>query len=138
MPVSIKIDSLEHMLLSCFSRNCVALQVVAYNKIDVPDSGDYIDDVREFLLSEGVPAEDFFAISAATGTGVLDLVRRVHKVLDALPMQVRLLSGNMWHSMGSASQDITHYIISVKARTYFCIVRRLERGYAIQGYLPSG
>lgn len=66
-----------------------AAQVVVYNKIDVPDSGDYIDDVREFLLSEGVPAQDFFAISAATGTGVLALVRRVRQVLDELPAQVR-------------------------------------------------
>ncbi|BDA41236.1 GTPase Obg [Coccomyxa sp. Obi] len=62
-------------------------QVVAYNKIDVPDSGDYIDEVREFLLGEGVPPEDIFAISAATGQGVRDLVRRVRDVLDTLPVE---------------------------------------------------
>lgn len=64
-------------------------QVVAYNKIDLPDSGDYIDEVREFLLGEGVPLEDIFAISAATGKGVKDLVRRVRVVLDELPVVVR-------------------------------------------------
>lgn len=63
--------------------------MVAYNKIDLPDSGDYIDEVREFLLGKGVPLEDIFAISAATGRGVRDLVRRVRAVLDALPVVVR-------------------------------------------------
>ena len=67
----------------------MSAQVVAYNKIDLPDSGDYIDEVREFLLGEGVPPEDIFAISAATGKGVKDLVRRVRIVLDELPVVVR-------------------------------------------------
>lgn len=67
----------------------MSAQVVAYNKIDLPDSGDYIDEVREFLLGEGVPPEDIFAVSAATGKGVRDLVRRARIVLDALPVVVR-------------------------------------------------
>lgn len=54
-------------------------QVVAYNKIDVPDSGDFADIMREELEAEGVLPEDILTISAATGEGVLPLVRRVRK-----------------------------------------------------------
>jgi len=64
------------------------LQVIAYNKIDLPDSGDYIDEVREFLLSNGLAEEDVHAISAVTGQGVLGVVRRARQVLDQLPAEV--------------------------------------------------
>jgi GTPase len=51
-------------------------QIVAYNKIDVPDSGDYIDDMRELLEAEcGVDPAMVVPISAVTGEGVLGLVR---------------------------------------------------------------
>lgn len=59
--------------------------VVAYNKMDVPDSADYWDDVRAGLLERGVPEQDVLAVSAATGRGATELVRRVRAVLDALP-----------------------------------------------------
>jgi hypothetical protein len=42
-------------------------QVVAYNKMDVPDSGDYWTDIRDELIGRGVPAEDVFGISAVSG-----------------------------------------------------------------------
>lgn len=51
--------------------------VVAYNKVDVPDSGDYAADVREELRERwGLPEDRFVALSAATGEGVVGLVRR--------------------------------------------------------------
>jgi hypothetical protein len=31
-----------------------ALQLVAYNKVDVPDSGDYWEFVRDYLINVGV------------------------------------------------------------------------------------
>ena len=65
--------------------------MVAYNKVDVPDSGDYFEEVREALLGRGVAEADILAISAATGQGVTPLVRRLHAVLDALPAQARPL-----------------------------------------------
>lgn len=65
------------------------LQVVAYNKMDVPESSDYWDDVRQFLGEAGVVSDDILATSAATGQGVTDMVRRVRRVLDALPLEVR-------------------------------------------------
>lgn len=64
------------------------LQVIAYNKIDLPDSGDYIDEVREFLLGNGLAEEDVHAISAVTGQGVQGIVRRAREVLDQLPQEV--------------------------------------------------
>jgi GTPase len=62
------------------------LQIVAYNKTDVPDSGDYWEEIKQELTSDkfGVEEENLLAISAVTGKGVTDLVRRVHAVLDYL------------------------------------------------------
>jgi len=60
-------------------------QVVAYNKMDVPDSSDYWDDIREALLSLGVFRDNIIPISAATGRGVTELVRRARQVLASLP-----------------------------------------------------
>lgn len=60
-------------------------QIVAYNKMDVPDSSDYWDEIKAGLLQRGVAEEDVLAISAATSRGVTDLVRRSRVVLDALP-----------------------------------------------------
>ncbi|KAG1668961.1 hypothetical protein FOA52_001005 [Chlamydomonas sp. UWO 241] len=59
-------------------------QVVAYNKIDVPDSGDFSDIMREELEAEGVAPGDIFPISAVTGAGVIPLLRRVRQVLHEL------------------------------------------------------
>ena len=51
-------------------------QVIAYNKVDVPDSGDYVDDVRQLLQEHcGVAPESVVPISAVTGEGVMTLVR---------------------------------------------------------------
>ncbi|CAK0783735.1 hypothetical protein CVIRNUC_006934 [Coccomyxa viridis] len=62
-------------------------EVIAYNKIDVPDSGDYIEEVQEFLWGQGLAKDDVHAISAVTGQGVLGLVRRARAVLDQLPAE---------------------------------------------------
>lgn len=66
--------------------------MVAYNKIDVPDSGDYWDLVQEYLVQEeGLPPDHVFAISAATGRGVTELVRGVRGLLEELgPAEVAL------------------------------------------------
>ncbi|GFR45678.1 hypothetical protein Agub_g7092 [Astrephomene gubernaculifera] len=65
-------------------------QLIAYNKVDLPDSGDFWEIVREQLTEElGVQAERVFPISAATGQGVMQLVRAVRGVLDEMgPAQV--------------------------------------------------
>ena len=73
--------------LELFSPELAALpQVVAYNKVDLPDSADYFEDVRAQLAEEahGVHPDDVIAVSAATGTGVPELVRRVRALLDEL------------------------------------------------------
>ena len=51
--------------------------LTCHTQVDVPDSGDYTDFVREELEAEGIPPGNIFPISAATGQGVLDLVRWV-------------------------------------------------------------
>lgn len=50
------------------------VQIVAYNKMDVPDSSDYWEDVREQLAGQGVAPDSVFAIrwgaAAAACAGV--------------------------------------------------------------------
>lgn len=60
-------------------------QVVAYNKMDVPDSSDYWDEIRQGLNDRGVENENILAISAVAQIGVTEVVRRVRSVLDDLP-----------------------------------------------------
>ena len=57
-------------------------QIVAYNKIDVPDSSDYWEDIRDALIQRGMKEEDILAMSAVTGRGVTEMVRRVRHMLD--------------------------------------------------------
>ena len=97
--------------LAAFSPRLAALPcVVAYNKVDLPDSADYVSDVAAELVTLANAAEEKAAadaavdddgeasplphhltaanvipISGATGSGVVDLVRRVRVILDALP-----------------------------------------------------
>ncbi|KAF6255524.1 P-loop containing nucleoside triphosphate hydrolase protein [Scenedesmus sp. NREL 46B-D3] len=60
-------------------------QVIAYNKIDLPDSGDYWEFVREYLVDEeGIDPRRVFPISAVTGRGVREAVGAVRGVLDEL------------------------------------------------------
>lgn len=60
-------------------------QVVVYNKTDVPESGDYWEFVREYLVEEeGLDPSRVIPISAVTGRGVTDLVRIVRGVLDEM------------------------------------------------------
>ena len=86
------------------------LQVVAYNKMDVPESSDYWDDVRQFLGEAGVAPDDILATSAATGQGVTNLVRRVRRVLDALPPEVRAgpreACLSAWRGVGDRWQEV--------------------------------
>lgn len=60
-------------------------QVVAYNKMDVPDSSDYWDEIKQGLKDRGVDDDNILAISAVAQVGVTEVVRRVRKVLDDLP-----------------------------------------------------
>eukprot|EP00889_Picochlorum_renovo_P001589 jgi/Picre1/28619/NNA_004019.t1 len=72
--------------LSLFSPQLASKpQVVAYNKMDVPDSSDYWDEIRQGLLDRGVDTDDIFSISAVAQVGVNKIVRRVRTVLDSLP-----------------------------------------------------
>ena len=70
-------------------------QIVAYNKMDVPDSSDYWDEIKEGLLARGVSEEDIIGISAVTGRGVTDIVRRSRAVLDALPPEEERVSSGV-------------------------------------------
>lgn len=62
-------------------------QVVAYNKMDVPDSSDYWDEIQVGLRERGVLDQDILAMSAVAQVGVSEVVRRVRRVLDGLPAE---------------------------------------------------
>lgn len=76
--------------------------------MDVPDSSDYWHDIQEQLVQDGVPVENILPISAATGEGVIELVRRLRAVLDALPPVVSLPTNSLncdWlNAIGSVSK----------------------------------
>ena len=81
-------------LIACKqTRLYICVQIVAYNKMDVPDSSDYWPDIQQSLEAAGVAPHLMCPISAVTGQGVLDLIRMVHTALDELPSEVGTLSG---------------------------------------------
>jgi len=57
-------------------------QVVAANKIDLTDTEENLADLKEVLEAEGY---EVFPISAVTGTGVDDLIRRVNELVEETP-----------------------------------------------------
>ncbi|QJW46449.1 GTPase ObgE [bacterium BFN5] len=54
-------------------------QIVAANKMDLPDSAENYDKVVEFMAQEG---REVYAVSAATGQGLTQLMQRVSQLLD--------------------------------------------------------
>lgn len=61
--------------------------IVAFNKVDVPESGDYVEEVREELAARwGLQEDQFVAVSAATSQGVVNLVRAPLKPRPPLPL----------------------------------------------------
>ena len=87
-------DSLVHLLAficPMLTGSILPLvQILAYNKMDLPDSSDYWPDIKASLEAAGVPPGLMFPISAVTGQGVVDLIRLVHSALDELPAEVTL------------------------------------------------
>lgn len=62
-------------------------QIVAYNKMDVPDSSDYWDEISQGLKERGVEDANLLAMSAVAQIGVTEVVRRARKILDDLPQE---------------------------------------------------
>ena len=63
-------------------------QIVAFNKIDIPEAREAFPKVRDRLREKGV--EEVFPISALTGDGVQELMRRVLKTLEELPEEPKI------------------------------------------------
>jgi len=60
-------------------------QIVVLNKLDLTHCRERWPEIEREAKSQGI---DIFAISAATGEGVQELLRRVVKMLDAVPEEV--------------------------------------------------
>lgn len=59
-------------------------QIVGFNKMDLPDARAHLKKVSAKLTKRGL---EVIPISAATGEGVIDLLRAAAAILDALPVQ---------------------------------------------------
>ena len=51
-------------------------QIVAINKIDMPETQEQLPELRESFAAEGI--DELFAVSAVTGEGVMDLMRAAY------------------------------------------------------------
>ena len=65
-------------------------QIVAANKMDIPEAAQHLQRFREQLLKEGSPegsslVPEVFPISAVTGQGIRELLFRVMDMLESIP-----------------------------------------------------
>lgn len=83
------------------------LQIVAYNKMDVPDSSDYWEDVREQLAGEGVPPADIYAIR----WGRLGVLASLVGGARALALLMPSRRGAVWgmHQPGCCASHPRHH-----------------------------
>ena len=56
-------------------------QIVAVNKVDMPEARERLSDLREAFASEGV--DEVLPVSAVTGEGVLELMRAAYRRVEA-------------------------------------------------------
>jgi len=74
--------------------------VVAYTKMDLPDSSDYWEDMAAHFAAEGFEA---LALSAVTGEGVQALIRKLH---DLLGLDEAAAADATWGEFAGAADDI--------------------------------
>ncbi len=67
-------------------------QLVGVNKMDLPEAQEHLAHVRRELSARGL---EVFPLSAATGEGVLELLRRAARRLDELPPPARAVEASM-------------------------------------------
>lgn len=89
--------------LSYYSDELASLpQVIAANKIDLPDSELYMEELEDYCKEQGVT---LFRISAATGKGISDLLNEVVRVRDLQdPAPVRF-EREYWPEMEDAADE---------------------------------
>jgi GTP-binding protein len=62
-------------------------QIVAVNKMDLPEARENFNNIKSILEDEGF---EVFPISAATGQGLTELIRRIQQLLKGLPKELPL------------------------------------------------
>ncbi|MCD6289123.1 MAG: GTPase ObgE [Anaerolineae bacterium] len=68
-------------------------QIVAFNKMDLPEARNRWPEIRQALEERGIT--DPVAISAVTGEGIPILLQRVLETLDRLPVDAQLAEGTV-------------------------------------------
>jgi GTP-binding protein len=76
-------ETINRELAQFSERLAAKSQIVALNKMDLPDAQDWWPLVQEAMQDRGVEA---YAISAVTGEGVQALINRAHVLLQDLPV----------------------------------------------------
>lgn len=77
------VEDIQHIdhELALYSQHLADLpQVIAANKTDLPDSELYMDEIRKYCQEQNLPV---FAISAATGKGIKELLNEVVRIRDS-------------------------------------------------------
>ena len=95
-------------------------QVVALNKIDLPDVQERIPEIEKRLkaLDQPIPVKDLFFISAVAGTNVRPLLYRVAQLLKEMPKIVPVL-------------EIPVYRVESDPRDF--VITRVEGGWRVSG-----
>ncbi len=100
-------------------------QLVVYNKIDLPHARQRWPEVREALKARGV--EEPLAISAVTGEGVQEMLRRVVRMLEEVPEPARVqpAPARVWR----LEEDEDHFTIERDEETGEWVIKgkKIER-----------
>eukprot|EP01025_Chloroclados_australasicus_P027994 TRINITY_DN27714_c0_g1_i1.p1 TRINITY_DN27714_c0_g1~~TRINITY_DN27714_c0_g1_i1.p1 ORF type:complete len:607 (+),score=67.33 TRINITY_DN27714_c0_g1_i1:13-1833(+) len=106
-------------------------QVIAYNKMDVPESAEFFELVREYLIIEKkVDEKNIFAISAVTGEGVVNVVRRVRQQLQTLsdePVRLHREALNVREVPKTTSFEDYQIEVDAATRTFYVRGDGIER-----------
>lgn len=75
-------EIIEHELASFSPALAEKPMIVVATKLDATTNREHLDELREFAAKRGLP---FYAISSASGEGVVELVRGLANALDRIP-----------------------------------------------------
>lgn len=104
------------------------VQIVALNKMDLPEAQENLPRVQEHLTSQGV---QYFVISAATGAGVEQLMHRVADRLAEIPdLPPIVFTDEALHTFS----DDSHFEVRVEDGVFLVEGQRLHRFVAMTDF----
>ncbi len=98
-------------------------QIIAANKIDLPESEKHLESFRNFMGSKGYKV---FPISAATGKGVGELIQYTGEMLKNLP-EVKLIDEKEKETVYKIKGEKPPYTIKIENGIYFVEGEAIKR-----------